>query len=236
MNKIFKIIIILALLSLGGPSINAEETISFINSGESLQGVDGDTSSWSADDGTVKLKESSWSLLGGEATVFGYRGSSERSLSNRGTRGLGVWGNEKDEIDSYGYYPEKLEITFNNKPYWLNSIEVRSLFYEPNLWENGVEEGQVDFYLSGNKVGEQHFVGWEDIRTTGTKGVNFFSYDNPPVVDKLVFYVPTGESYTRGSEFAVAKLGVTATPEPVSTILFITGGTVLIARRLRKKN
>lgn len=170
---------------------HAEQVVNFTNYaswGETLQGVDGNTSSWSSNNSTVKLKKSSWSLLNGKASVFGYRGFSERSLSHRGTRGLGVWGNEKDEIDSYGHYPEKIEITFNNMPYWLNSLEIRSLFYEPNLWTPGTEEGHVDFYLSGDKVGEQHFVGWEDIRTSGTKGINSFTA-TPPAVDKLVFYV-----------------------------------------------
>lgn len=243
MNKILKITIILVLLNLGGLSINAGETISLINSGESLQGVDGDISLWSTNDSTKNLWRSNWDLLGGKATVTGYVGPVPWFLSHRGTRGLGVWnffGRENDEIDSKWdcFFPERIEITFNNKPYWLNNLEIRSLFYEPNLWRHGsgVEEGHLDFFLKGNKVGEQHFVGWEDIRTLGTKGINYFTYDRPPVVDKLVFYVPTGESYTVGSEFALAKLGVTATPEPVSTILFLTGGAILVARRFRKKS
>lgn len=214
------------IVAFGMMALASADTISFV---QPLQGVDGNTSGWSNNNTTVNLGVNNWGLLGSAASVNSFGGN----LTHRGTRGLGVFGHEDDEIDSYGN-PESIEITFN-KPYRLNNLEVRSLFFEPNLWNNGVEEGQVDFYLLGNQVGGQHLVGWEDIRTQGTNGVNSFIYNNPTVIDKLVFYVPTNQTYTHGSEFAVAKLGVTAVPEPISTILFLTGGTVLVVRRLRRR-
>lgn len=229
-----KVILAAILLLLVAGTAHAEQTIGFISVGDTLQGVDGNTVSWSSSDFyTANLQQSSWSLLGGSADVYGLRGLQLYDLSHRGTRGLGVWGRENDEIDSYGS-PESIVIAFD-QPHYLNSFEVRSLFYEPNLWTSGVEEGNVAFLLGTSVVGQQHLTGTENIQTAGTLGVNSFSYANPYIVDKVIFYVPWGQSYTSGSEFAVAKLGVTAVPEPISTILFLTGGTMLAVRRLRRK-
>lgn len=227
------VVVILFLLLTGTASA---DQISFIWNPpvDTFQGVDGDTSGWSNNDSMVGLGTNQWSLLGGTAWVNGYDGASSGTLTQRGTRGLGIWGHENDEIDSY-HRVEKIVITFD-QPKYLNSFEVRSLFYEPNLLTNGdhKERGVADFYLDGSNIFTQDLVGSEDIRTAGTKGIASYSYDQPYIIDKLVFHVPKDQWYTWQSEFAVAKLDVTAVPEPVSTVLFIMGGSVLAVRRMRK--
>jgi hypothetical protein len=203
---------------------------------ETLQGVDSPApTGWSNSDSIANLGTNQWSLLNGAASVNAYDGKNNGILTHRGTRGLGIAGHENDEIDSY-HRVERLVITFD-QPQYLNSFEVRSLFYEPNLLTNGdhKERGVADFYLGDTNIYTQLMIGSEDIRTAGTKGIAPYIYEQPYLVDKLVFHVPKCEWYTWQSEFAVAKLNVTAVPEPVSTVLFITGGAALAVRRLRKK-
>lgn len=198
--------------------------ISFIyypSEGENLQGVDGDTSGWSSSDSMVNLGTSSWSILGGAASVNGYTNGSAGTLTHRGTRGLGVYGQEDDEIDSQSQL-EKIEVIFN-VPHWLNYVEVRSLFYEPNLWTPGsIEEGDIDFYLGGSNFYNQHLVGSQDIRLD-TKGIVSFTYNEPKLVDKLTFYIQEGCGYSLQSEFAVAKLDVAPIPEPQTILLLGIG-------------
>jgi hypothetical protein len=208
------------------------EEISFIqyaSAGETLQGVDGNTSSWSADGSMANLGTNSWSLLGGTAWVNAYRGDDDGILTHRGTRGLGIFGAENDEIDS-NCRLERLEIAFN-QPQYLNSFEVRSLYVEKLWCWTFPEKGIVDFYLEDNKYYTQLMTGVE----TGGKGIASFVYGDPYVIDKLVFYVPDDKCGTRLSEFSVAKLNVTATPEPVSSVLFLIGGASLVAIRRRRK-
>lgn len=189
--------------------------VQYASDGDTLQGIDGNTSGWSLSDGMVNLSDT-WSLLGDTALVSAYSNDSG-ILTHRGTRGLGVAGQENDEVDSYNYF-EKIEITFDI-PHWLSYLEVRSLFYEPNLWEpDSIEEGDVDFYLAGSKFHNEHLVGWQDIRD-GTKGIVSVVPDEPKLIDKLVFYVQQNQSYTSESEFAVAKLEVAPIPEPATMLL-----------------
>jgi hypothetical protein len=225
-------LIVIAILCVCTASSHAStDTISFIKytpDGDSIQGVDGNTSSWSSDDTMVDLGTNSWSLLGAVANVDAFGGN----LTHRGTRGLGVFGGESDEIDTRNTNTERIEITFS-KPYFLDYVEVRSLFYEPNQWNPGIEEGNVDLYLNGASFYTEHFVGVEDIRQP-TKGIMSATYLNPKLVDKLVFYVPQGQSYSNQSEFAVAKLRMSMTPEPVSSVLFLIGGVGLMVTKKRK--
>lgn len=233
MKNNLSIAFLLSLVFILGAAENASANIiSFIydSSIPGFSGVDGNTSSWSTNNTMKTLGVSSWSLLDGNAQVTAYRGDGFGTLTHRGRRGLGIYGGENDEIDSY-YPNEKLEVTFN-APYYLNYLEVRSLFYEPLIVPGGYEQGDVDFYLGGSKFYTQHVVGSEDILVSGTKGKVSFAYPSL-VVDKLVFYVQSGQSYTSGSEFALAKLDVASTPEPATIDLFGLGLLGLL--KLRRK-
>ncbi len=214
------------------------DVVSFVwnSSGDTIQGVDGDTSWWSNDDNVKNLYTSSWSLLNGVGTLSGYANYCGANLSQTGTRGIGIFGgSENDEIDTGVFRQEKLVVTFS-QPAYLNSFEVRSLFYEPVIFSYGYSEvGNADFWLNGEKVYTQSLIGQENIDSKGTDGSAIYSYDTPLLVDKVVFYVPSCELKSYVSDFSVAKMDVTTAPEPVSTALFILGGTTLLVRRIRRR-
>lgn len=161
---------------------------------DSFEGVDNPTG-WSTDNSTVNLGTNSWSLLGGNTTVYGYKNGSVYNLTHRGTRGLGVAGGEVDEVDD----PERIEIIFN-EPVFINEFEVRSFFAGE---AGGDEEGDVELYNGTNLVQSYHLTASE----AGGNGV-LETLGTDQAVDKIVFYVAPGESYTSFSEFAVAKLRV----------------------------
>jgi len=169
------------------------DEISFLYN-DGFEGVDGDTSGWSTGNSTVNLSQSSWSLLGGTATVYGYKNDDPYNLTHRGVRGLGVAGGENDEVDD----PEKIEIVFLSSVY-INEFEVRSLFEEAV----GEEEADVELYNGAALVTTYHLTAEQ----SGGDGVlKTFGINQP--VDKIVFYVKSGQTYTAESEFAVAKLRV----------------------------
>ncbi|HID25249.1 MAG TPA: hypothetical protein EYP23_02130, partial [Thermoplasmata archaeon] len=179
----------------------AEVTISFLYE-DSFTGVDGDTSNWSTGDNTVNLGTNHWDLLSGTADVNGYINGDNHMLTHRGTRGLGVAGQENDEVDSH-VRPEKIEITFDT-PHQLRYLEVRSLF--TNEGPNGEpEEGDMDLYLNETFVVNYHLVGVEDLHAPGSIGKVNVTVPNL-CVDKIVYYVKQNQVYTPWSEFAVAKL------------------------------
>ncbi len=240
MRSLSKKIIIfwLCFITLGVTGLVKAEEISFIQyapDNEALKGVDGNTNIWSKNDNVKNLGTSQWNLLNGAATVTANQDVCRPvTLTHRGTRGLGVSGGEYDEVDRYlPCRPENITVTFD-KPYYLNSFEVRSLFVEFTPCHPRTEVGAVDFYSNNQNFFTQTMFGQEKI-WQATKGIWSIVYDAPQLVDKLVFYVPLGYNYSRGSEFALAKLNVTAVPEPISTVLFISGGAMLLARRLRTK-
>jgi len=172
--------------------------ISFLYT-DDFEGVDSPTG-WSTGDGIVYLNQSSWSLLGGTAMVYGYKDESPYDLSHRGTRGLGVIAGENDEVDG----PEKIEIVFN-EPVLVNMFEVRSLFDETT----GAEEGIVELYSnSGTNLEATYQL--TGVEMTGGNGV-LSTLGTNIAVDKIVFYIPDGYP---DSEFAVAKARVC--PVPVS--------------------
>jgi len=189
------------------------DMVSFL-SADSFAGVDDDTSGWPTDD---TLGVSSLSLLGGMASVDAYINGGSGTLYERATRGLGVLGGTNDdEVESSSVSGvEKIEITFPTLDYYVNSLEVRSLFIETD----GTEQGVVDFYLDGSVVDTQNLVA---VQSTGN-GVLAISYGTPVLVDKLVFHVPTGQTYTNFSELAVAKLDVDPVPVPGAVLLGILG-------------
>jgi len=167
--------------------------ISFV---QPLTGVDGDTSGWSMNDTEKNLGTNTWSLLGGTATVNGYKNGSSYNLTHRGTRGLGVIAGESDEVDG----PERIEIVFNESVL-INMFEVRSLFDETT----GAEEGRVELYSGSNLEATYQLTG---VELTGSNGV-LRTLGTDTAVDKIVFYVPSGYP---DSEFAVAKARVCPVP------------------------
>jgi len=173
-------------------------TISFLNE-DSFEGVDSPTG-WSTSDSEVNLGTNTWSLLGDSADVNGYTNNDPYNLTHRGTRGLGVAGGENDEVDA----PEKIEIVFDS-PVLVNAFQVRSLFFNET---GGVdEEGDVDLYNGGTLVASYHLTATQ----AGGNGIlETFGTDDP--VNKIIFYVKGGQSYTSYSEFAVAKARVCPVP------------------------
>jgi hypothetical protein len=227
-------LILAFLISIAAATASADQ-VSFVwnSGGDTIQGVDGDTSWWSNSNSMVNLNTYQLNLLGGTAEAVGYDGFSSGWLTQRGTRGLGIYGSENDEIDSYDKV-EKLVFTFD-APVYMNSFEVRSLYYESSLLTNGdhKERGIASFYLDGDNVFTQCLVGSENINAGGD-GLAGYSYSQPFLVDKIVFNVPANKWYTYQSEFSVAKMDVTTAPEPISTVLFISGGAVMLVRRFKK--
>jgi hypothetical protein len=234
-----KVMIIMFLLSCvafnAGPASAMADLISFVNP---LTSID-NTSGWNTagDPSNGYIMNQSYSLLGGNATVAGYiNGSSENvNLSHRPTRGLGVYGGSSgawDEIDGASIVGtnasrvETIEITFDKMPYYVNSIEVRSLFNIDT--SNNIEWAAVGFYLENALVGTEYIEGGHDLGT----GTGASTWTGSYEVDKLVFYVPTtaelGSSrdlnYEVGlSDFAVAKLDVTPVPIPGALLLGLIG-------------
>lgn len=227
---------ILAAVALAPITVAADVyTISFLYE-DSFAGVDPPTDDWSTDDSMVLLPNGGyWSLLNGTAHVYGYR-DGFGLLTHRGTRGLGVYGKEHDEVDSYDR-PEKIEIRFDT-PHRLGYLEVRSLF--DNEGPNGEpEKGNIDLYLHGSCVHKYYPEG-----TDGQNGKLEILVPNI-VVDKIVYYVDENEPYKDWSEFAVAKLKVEPLPPEAAIptlsewgrIIFMTiimgiGVMMLVRRRV----
>lgn len=166
---------------------------------------DRDLEWWSTDDSTVNLCVPDWPLLGGAAGVYAFKDGTPAWLSHRGTRGLGVWGEELDEVDSVSH-KETICVDFD-APMCVTRIEVRSLFTDDAGWL-GTEEGQVDLYDGATSVGGYHMVATEPMDGTN-EGAWSTSVPWTPVTE-VRFFVPPGESYSAESEFAVAKVTVCA--------------------------
>ena len=211
-------------------------TISFL-SADGLAGVDGGViPPWSPDNSTVNLGVTSWSLLGGNATITGFVSGSPKNLTHRGFRGVGVAGQEHDEVDWHDS-PETIKITFPVMDYFVHSIEVRSLFSPDTGWSPGTEKGAVDFYLNGINFYTEYVSGIDALGTD--VGDVVVSYATPKLIDKLMFYIPTidasgnplDSTTIEKSEFAIAKLNVSPIPEPATVCLLGVGALSLIRRK-----
>jgi len=226
-------------------------TISFA---DNIVGVDGpyEPPTWSTGDEVVEILHS-YSLIGGMATVAGYIGDTDTfALSHRLTRGLGISNSdtqtkEHDEVDNFAR-AERIEITFDVVDYYVNSLEVRSLFSPDTGWDPDMEIGAVDFYRDGVLLHTEILFGQEalDGINDGSVTINF---STPYLVDQLVFYVPSAvpasypnydsltelqiQSILLESEFAVTGLGVTAIPAPGAVLLGGIG--VVLVGWLRKR-
>ena len=193
MRKLVTIVIGVALILVLGTLAEASPTsISFV---DTIAGVvpPYEPPNWSTGDGVVEIS-SSYSLLSGMATVAGYISPYDSfALSHRLTRGLGVSNSdtgtkEHDEVDSYAR-AERNEITFDVVDYYVNSLEVRSLFSPDTGWDPDIEMGAVDFYRDGILLHTEDLTGVESL-PAGTDGVVEVTYSTPYLVDQLVFYVP----------------------------------------------
>ncbi len=224
-----KTIVLMTLICVFVTVPASADLISFL-SGDGFAGVDGDTSAWSTTDATASLGSSSWSLLSGMASVDAYINGSSGTLSHRGTRGLGVLDTgDADEVDIGVSGVERIEITFPNLDYYVNSLEVRSLFTGEGPG-GAPEQGVVDFWRDGSSFYTESLVAVQ----SGGNGVLAVSYGPPYLVDKLVFHIPTGQSYSSFSELAVAKLDVSPVPVPGAALLAMLGLSA-VGVKLRKR-
>ena len=214
---------LVGLIFLTASHVRASVTISFA---DAILGVD-DTPAWSSGDSMASLDVDNLSLLNGMARVSAYQGTDNAILSHRLTRGLGVWGGEMDEVDRQTVGDmETIEITFPTVDFYVNSLEVRSLFDPDTGWDPDIEKGAVDFYQDGIVIYTEFLTGVESL-PAGEDGSLVVAYNNPWLVDRLVFYIPTtdengiplDDTTIAESEFAVTKLNVTAIPAPGAILL-----------------
>ncbi len=197
------------------------DLISFV-SPPGIQGVD-TAAGWSGGDGVVDLSLSSLSLLGGNATLTAYNdGSGTLSdLTHRLTRGLGVNSGdpEFDEVDRVDNI-EHIIVTFDKMDYYVNSIEIRSLFDQDVTGGGNAEWGAIDFSLDNVVVYTAYLQG--NNHTLGDA-----IWIGSILADKLDFYIPGSiPNITFNpalSEFAVAKLDVTPVPVPGALLLGLLG-------------
>ena len=216
MKKLILVLTLSLVFGLGTMSLAQATVVSFI---PAFSGIDTSTGAWSTTDDAVNLGITSFNILGGAGTVTAFNGT----FSQRGTRGIGVWGGlDTDEIDKGTNGQESIEINFPTLPYVLNSFELRSLFNE----STGIEYADVYYYLNSIQVGHDVLVGTD---LTGTNGVKS-GYPNI-LLDKIVFKVDTGSIE---SEFAIASLDVTPVPEPTSMMLLGMGILGLFGFKKRK--
>ena len=184
MKSIIINVIAVSAILIVAADVKAAQTISFA---DALQGVDGtDFSKWSTDNKNHSLETGQWSLLNGAAQVNAYsNGDQAGILSHRMTRGLGVMGgSNNDEIDSYiDDRDERIEITFN-RDYYLNRLEIRSLFDPDTGWDIDKEIGAVDFYLNTKLLTTQYLVGNEKLGENDNDGDVIVNYANPYLIDK----------------------------------------------------
>ena len=172
------------------PGQDSVNQISFLYE-DSFEGVD-DHSGWSTSDSIVNLGTSTVDILSGNGLVIGYKNGGQGDITHRGTRGLGVYPGELDEVDD----PEKIEIEFDSAQY-IDSIELRSLFSGEC---NGGEKGHIDFYNGASLVYSENPVGVQ----LGGNGIWSKSYDTAIIADKIIFYAENDSC----SEFAVARIGL----------------------------
>jgi hypothetical protein len=170
------------------------------------------TAGWSTTDSPKDLGISSLSILNGDATVYGYRGSNPSTISQRGTRGLGIWGGyDPDEIDPSNTASiaddERIDVIFT-EPYCISGVEVRSLFNENDDVTVKPEKAQVDLYQGITLSDSEIIDGVYALNINNGTASSSFVAEEP--IDKMVFRIPDNRLPTAviGNEFAIAGFTV----------------------------
>jgi len=174
-------------------------------------------------------------LLGGGATAYAQQDGANDIFSQRDVRGLGIWGQENDEVKNAGVgEDEHIDVVFSQS-YWVNAVEFRSL-YETDP-SGQPEQLYIELYTGfspGDDILGHDTDGIDDTpaqqwlieAASGTvcnfdNGIRLVNFTTPILLnanDALVF-----RAVADRGEFALASMDVTLVPVPAAVLLGFLG-------------
>ena len=132
--------------------------------------------------------------------------------------------------DSDGSTTPKSTFTLDETPWLYLELPHSGFNVALSFWTS---PGTDEFFVEGLSAGSQY---WLSLDSGLDDDDNPISWDS--VKQLGLWNVDAGYLYQSGNPEAgvgTTSFNVTAVPEPISTVLFLTGGTILAIRRMRKK-